>query len=107
MVAHDQQDFRIVLFKERHRRHCHVSGEGNPGYRLRFEIAAPQDQHTLSSASFTMPQCGQSQLGPRIFGSFRIRRRQSTQAKAMPKRTRRRRAPGRSSSTADEVPGAR
>jgi len=103
----DQHERREVLFQARHCRHCHVSDPAIPGYNERRAIAAPHDQQTVSSASFETAQCGHSQLGPRMRGYFRARRRQSTQAKTTPPTRRRRRAPGSRSSTKDVVLGAR
>ncbi len=107
MFEHDQHERREVLFHARHWRHCQVSEAGAmPGRRLSRVTAAPQDQQTVNSASFVTPQCGQSQLGPRSFGSFRARRRQSTHAKTTPPTRRTKNAPDRRSSTTAKIPGA-
>ena len=100
MFEHDQQDRREMLFQARHWRHCQVSVVGAvPGRKVSRVIAAPHDQQIVSSASFTTPQWGQSQLGPTSCGSFRARMRQSTHAKTTPPTRRRRNAPDRKSST--------
>ncbi len=105
----DQHEWRFVPFQAPQWPQRHVSGDMGPipgKYRL-VETAASHDQQTDRSASFVIPQWGQSQLNPTIPPSRLRRKCQSTEANKNVARKKKRRAVGSRSSTEDAIPRAR
>lgn len=94
-------------FHARHAGHRQLSWWLCPTPKRLSVTPAPQDQQIDRSPSFTIKQFGHDQLNIARAGSFRARRRQSTQLKVTPPTKRRKSAAERRSSTTTRVVGSR